>query len=133
MVVKANHTVKKMVWPDDGPHTQDETTAASAPAASGATSVAASPSHGYTASLATPMAVACDNDGEDDRSHLSAFWRIGPGRLWQRPGLRLDSGAPSDVEDTSGPETLVSPDGGDRADLSDFWRVGPGRNWARPS
>ena len=133
MVVKANHTVKKMVWPDDGPHTQDETTAASAPAASGATSIAASPSHGYMASLATPMAVACDNDGEDDRSHLSAFRQIGPGRLWQRPGLRLDSGAPSDVEDKSGPETLVSPDGGDRADLSDFWRVGPGRNWARPS
>ena len=43
------------------------------------------------------------------------------------------SGAPSDVEDASGPETRVFPDGGDRADLSDFWHVGPGRRWARPS
>ena len=84
---------------------------------------------------ATSGSLVRDNDGEDDRSsHLGAFWRIGPGRVWQRPGLRLESGAPPDVEDTSGPETRVFPDGvDDRADLSDFWRVGPGRCWPRPS
>ena len=73
-------------------------------------------------------------DGDDDRSDLSAFWRIGPGRVWHRPGLRFVSVAPSRDEGTPPPrpETRVFPDGGDRADLSDFWRVGPGRRWTLP-